>query len=123
MTPAQYLSNCKTKLGHISDYELAKRWQIDNGYMSKLMRGTRPVNAHVAFLVATTLELDPACVLAEIESQQQTGKAQEFWKSFLSRVCRMASLMALTLALLASAGLGSDQGINGGRFRRRGCYA
>lgn len=123
MTPAQYLSSCKTKLGHISDYELAKRWQVDKGYISKLMRGQRPINAHIAFLIAITLELDPVRVLAEIEAQQQTGKAGEFWKSFLLRVRQVAGLLALTLALLASAGTGSDQAAAGGLFNRRRRFA
>lgn len=123
MTPAQYLAACKTKLGHITDYELAKRWSLNNGYMSKLMRGQRPINAHVAFLIAITLELDPATVLAEIEAQQQTGKAGEFWKSFLSRVRATAAAFSFTLALMLSAGIGSDQAANGGAFNRRRAFA
>lgn len=119
MTPAQYLAACRTKLGHCSIYAIAKKWEIDKAYMSKVIRGTRPVNAHIAFLIAITLELDPAHVLADIESQQQTGKTGEFWKSFLLRVRQTVGLLALTLALLVSAGIGSDQAGNGGRFKRR----
>jgi len=123
MTPAQYLASCKTKLGHCSDYALAKKWEIDDGYMSKVMRGRRPINAHLAFLIAVTLELDPAYVLADIEAQQQTGKAGEFWRGFLSRVRQAVGLLALTLALLASASTGSDQAGLGGRFKRRLYFA
>lgn len=123
MTPAQYLAACKTKLGHISDYALAKKWGINDGYMSMLMRGKRPINAHIAFLIAITLELDPATVLAEIESQQQKGKQGEFWQSFLSRARRALGLLALTLALLHSAGIGSGQAGAGGALRRRDCFA
>lgn len=123
MTPAQYLAACKTKLGHISDYELAKRWQINDGYMSNLMRGKRPVNAHIAFLIAITLERDPALVLAEIEAQQQTGKAGDFWKSFLLRARATAAALLCTLALLLSAGIGSDRAGVGGVFNRRRRFA
>jgi plasmid maintenance system antidote protein VapI len=119
MTPSQYLAACKTKLGHCSDYALAKKWEIDKGYISKLMRGQRPINAHVAFLIAITLERDPAMVLADIEAQQQQGKAGEFWKSFLLRARQVAAAMALTLVCLVSAGTGNDPGATGGAFKRR----
>lgn len=119
MTPAQYLAACKTKLGHCTTYALAKKWEIDKGYVSKLMRGERPINAHVAFLIAITLQLDPTTVLADIESQQQEGKAGEFWRSFALRARRVVGLMAVTLALLASASIGSEQAGLGGMFKRR----
>lgn len=119
MTPAQYLAACKTKLGHCSDYALAKKWEIDDGYMSKVMRGKRPINAHVAFLIAVTLELDPALVLADIESQQQDGKAGEFWRSFLLRARQAVRLLALTLALLVSASSASGPAGAGGRLKIR----
>ena len=120
MTPAQYLASCKVKLGHCSDYALAKKWSIDNGYMSMLMRGKRPINAHVAFLIATTLELDPATVLADIESQQQTGKVGEFWRSFLSHARAAAAASLCMMAFGLFAGIGSDPGgLGGAKLRRR----
>jgi len=118
MTPAQYLVSCKVKLGHISDYALAKKWEITNGYMSKVMRGQRPINAHLAFLIAITLELDPATVLADIESQQQTGKTGDFWRGFLLRVRGLALVGLYTLALALSAGTASEPVKAGGLFRR-----
>lgn len=123
MTPAQYLASCKVKLGHCTNYALAKKWDLDEGYLSKVWRGQRPVNAHVAFLIAITLELDPATVLADIESQQQQGKAGEFWKSFLLRVRQGLGLLAVTLALVVSASVGSDQAGVGGKLRRRISFA
>lgn len=123
MTPAQYLAACKVKLGHCSTYALAKKWGIAKSYVGQMCRGDRPINAQVAFLIAITLERDPATVLAEIESQQQDGKAQEFWRSFLSRVRQGAGLLALTLALLVSAGIGSDRAGAGGSLKRRYHFA
>lgn len=123
MTPAQYLAACKTKLGHISDYELAKRWEINDGYLSNIMRGKRPINAHIAFLIAITLEHDPATVLAEIETHQQSGKSKEFWKSFLLRARAGTAAILCTLALMLSAGIGSESGAAGGRLKRRACFA
>lgn len=123
MTPAQYLAACKVKLGHCSDYALAKKWDLDDGYMSKVMRGRTPINARVAFLIAITLERDPALVLAEIEAQQQSGKAGEFWKSFLSHARTTAGVLLCMLALLLSAGIGTDQAGFGGRAKRRLCFA
>ena len=114
MTPAQYLAACKTKLGHCSDYALAKKWNIDKGYMSKIMRGVTPINARVAFLIAITLERDPALVLAEIEAQQQTGKAGEFWKSFLSHARETLAALLCMLVLPLLDGIGSAQAASGG---------
>ena len=122
MTPAQYLAACKTKLGHCTDYALAKKWEIDKGYISKLMRGKTPINARVAFLIATTLELDPATVLADIESQQQTGKAGEFWKSFLSHARAAAAASLCMLAFGLFAGIGSEPAGTGGRPKLRPRY-
>lgn len=119
MTPAQYLAACKVKMGHCSDYALAKAWGIDKGYMSQLRAGKRPLNALIAFHIAITLELDPAVVLADIESQQQSGKNAEFWRSFLLRAKAAAVALLVTLALLASAGFESVQAISGGGLRRR----
>lgn len=118
MTPAQYLAACKVKMGHCTDYALAKAWEIDDGYMSKLTRGTRPINAHVAYRIAITLELDPSTVLADIESQQQKGKVGEFWRSFLSRAGKLGAILC-TLALLGSAGFGNAPATAGGSLNRR----
>lgn len=123
MTPAQYLAACKTKLGHCSDYALAKKWDIDKGYMSKVMRGQRPINGHLSMLIAITLELDPVQVLADIEAQQQTGKAGEFWRSFRSRVQTLAMVLLYTLAFALSGGTANDPGATGGRFKRRAYFA
>lgn len=117
MTPAQYLASCKVKMGHCSDYKLAKAWDLDDGYISKLMRGVRPIDAHVAFRIAITLNLDPATVLADIESQQQTGKRAEFWRGFLSRA-RVTMLTLCTLASVLFGSLGSEPVTAGGSRRR-----
>jgi hypothetical protein len=123
MTPLQYLAACKIKLGHCTNYGLAKKWDLDKSYISQMIRGKCPINARVAFLIATTLELDPATVLADIESQQQTGKVGEFWKSFLSHARAAAAASLCMLAFALSAGIASGQGETGGMFRRRRCCA
>lgn len=119
MTPIQYLAACKTKMGHCTTYALAKKWDMDKSYVRQMLNGQRPINAHVAMLIAITLELDPVQVLADIEAQQQTGKAGEFWRSFLLRVRQVAALTACTLLLGLSAGTASDPAGAGGRFKRR----
>lgn len=119
MTPIQYLAACKTKLGHCTTYALAKKWEMDKSYLRQMLNGQRPINAHVAFLIAITLERDPALVLAEIEAQQQTGKAGEFWKSFLLRARATAAVILCTLAWGLSAGTGNEPGAAGGRLKLR----
>lgn len=119
MTPAQYLAACKTKLGHCSDYALAKKWEIDKSSLSQMIRGIRPINAHIAFCIAVTLELDPATVLADIERQQQAGKVGEFWQGFFSRVTRTLCLLLVLSG--AFAGSGNERAGLGG-FSRRKCF-
>lgn len=124
MSPLQYLAACKTKLGHCTDYALAKKWDIEKRYMGQLVKGQRPINARVAFLIAITLELDPATVLADIESQQQQGKAGEFWRSFLSRAQATVAALLCTLALALSATTATEAAAIGGNPKRRiGCFA
>lgn len=119
MTPSQYLAACKTKLGHCTDYALAKRWEIDKSSLSQMLRGKRPLNAQVAYLIAITLELEPSMVLADIERQQQSGKAGEFWQGFFTRVTR--TLLVLVALSVGFAGVVSERAALGG-FKRRECF-
>ncbi|MCK9283977.1 MAG: hypothetical protein M0P39_06805 [Rhodocyclaceae bacterium] len=68
--------------------------------------------------VAITLDLDPATVIADIESQHEKNPQRaEFWRSFLARAA-MWAVVACTLALSGLGGSGTAPGGAGG-FRRR----
>jgi uncharacterized protein YueI len=86
MTPAEYLNATKKALQIDTDYKLAKRLEIDNGFISKLRKGTSAVPLIIATKIAITLNIDPMTIIADIEAQREKNpKKREFWRSFLSR--------------------------------------
>jgi len=124
MKPNEYLDATKARLNIESDYELAKRLELANGSLSGIRSGHRNIPLDVAFRIAITLEIDPAQVVADLESQSEKNeKRRGFWRSFSSRAVQTVAALAVTLALLLSATSGSVQGAAGGAFRRRVYYA
>jgi transcriptional regulator with XRE-family HTH domain len=97
MTPIQYFDAAKAAMGVTSDYEFAKRMETNQGTISGIREGKRGVPVELAFRLAITLELDPASVVADLESQQAKESKQAFWRSFLSRAALVGAL-ACTLA-------------------------
>lgn len=103
MTPNEYLDAAKAAMEITSDYELAKRLEIPSGNIPPMRRGERHVPIDVAFKIAITLEIDPAGVVADLESQREkNAKRREFWTGFLRRAAMVAAF-ACTLALSFSA--------------------
>lgn len=120
MKPAEYLDAAKARLCLSSDYELAKRAGIPRQSLPAIRDGKRALPLDFAYWLAITLELDPAEVVADLEAQREKNPLRaEFWRSFLSRARSIAALLLCTLALISSAGLGSDPAGAGGRFKRR----
>ncbi|WP_374279223.1 helix-turn-helix domain-containing protein [Azonexus sp.] len=102
MTPSEYLDAAKQRLNIESDYELAKRLEIPRQYVSAYRKGASIDNL-TAFKLAITLELDPATVLADLESQREKDeKKRGFWTGFMRRAAIVAAL-ACTLAWSYSA--------------------
>lgn len=122
MKTNEYLDTAKEKLGGISDYELAKRLEITRGFVALIRSGQRSLPNHAAFKLAIMLELDPAQVLADIESQREKNpKRKAFWTGFLSRA---ASLLLVSTLALASIGIyapgqGATSGGGASGLRRR----
>ena len=118
MTPNEYLDAAKQTLGITSDYEMAKRMDIPRSYMPTIRSGERHVPIEVMFKLAITLNLDPARVVADLESRRKANKKSgEFWKGFLSRAT-MAAVLVCTLAWNFSAIPGEGAARLGGRNRR-----
>ena len=114
MTPSEYLDATKAKIGAQSDYELAQRLEIPRQRISAIRKGREPVDNYMAMKIAITLELDPASVIADIESQREKNeKRRAFWTGFLQRAAVVAAL-ACTLAWSYSAGYGNAAGAAGG---------
>ena len=118
MNPIEYLDAAKTALNVKTDNALAVKMEIHSGVISGIREGKRGIPLELAFKIAITLNLDPARVVADLESQRASkGKRGDFWRGFLSRVTLVAVLVC-TLALNFSATQGSAAARLGGKNRR-----
>lgn len=115
MNTLEYLDAAKAALGINSDYELAKRLEVSRQAISDYRQGNRHPDTMMAFRLAITLKLDPAQVVADLESQREpTGKRGEFWRSFLARAA-MVAVLTFTVALNFSATCGAGAARLGGK--------
>lgn len=104
MTPNDYLDAAEKALGGISDYALAKHFMVCKQDISQVRHGKKPLNAYLATQVAIALGIDPAQVIADVESQQDKNPERAaFWRSFLLRARKAAAVFLGTLALLYGA--------------------
>lgn len=100
MTPAEYLDGAKDALGIRSDYALARALSTTKQRVSAYRNGTQAVSLEAAYRLAIALKLDPAEVVADLQSQSEKHPDRAaFWKSFCSR----ASTAAVLLCTLASS--------------------
>lgn len=120
MKPTEYFDAAKERLKLPSDYALAKALELPPQSIPSMRNGTRNIPLDVAFRIAITLELDPAEVVADLESQREkNAKRRGFWQSFVSHARAHAVAVLCMLALIASATCGSVPGPVGGAVRRR----
>ena len=121
MTPNEYLDAAKNALGIEADNALATKFEMNSGTITEIRQAKRGVSVELAFRLAITLKLDPAGVIADLESQRATReKKRNFWTGFLSRAV-IAVALACTLALNFSATCGSEAARLGGKKRRVCC--
>lgn len=114
MTPAEYMDAAKQVMGIKADNELANRFEINRSRVSAYRAGREWPDYYIVTKLAITLKLDPATVLADLESQRERNpKRAEFWRSFLSRAA-MLGLLVCTLALSSSGICELGQGPLGG---------
>lgn len=119
MKPADYLDAAKARLNIASDYELAKRLLERPNNMTGYRTGDRNIPLNVAFKLAVILELDPAQVVADLESQREKNPDKRaFWDSFMSRAKSVAVLICVTLAFQFSAICGVQTNPTAGFLRR-----
>lgn len=119
MKPAEYLDAAKAALNIQSDYELAKRLGIGNGAVAEIRKNIRAVPLDVAYKLAITLQMDPAEVVADLESQREKNPTrQAFWRSFIKHARTAAAMVLCMLALNFGASSGNAQAAHGGLFRR-----
>lgn len=120
MKPTEYIDAVKARLKIESDYELAKRFGVGRARITEMKSGVRPVPLDVAFKLAITLELDPATVVADLESQREKNPTRRaFWDSFTSHARAAVVLVACMLAWSFSGISEGAAAMHGGFFRRR----
>lgn len=114
MKPADYLDALKHANGITSDYALAKLLDLKAGWLPAIRRDERALPLETAYKIAIGLNLDPAAVVADLESQREKNpKRQEFWRGFLSRAA-IPVILACTLALSFIGDFGDAVRVNGG---------
>lgn len=114
MTPAEYLDAAKAELGIQADNELANRFGTTRFRINGYRKGREWPDNYFVMKLAITLKLDPARVLADLESQREKDpKRAEFWRSFLSRAALLV-LIACTLASSFIATSGTEAAQLGG---------
>lgn len=114
MTPAEYLDAAKGRLCLSSDYELAKRLEINRAHVPEFRSGKRAIPPHLALALAVTLELDPALVVFDLEAQREKNeKRREMYRSFLLRARKLA-VLTCTLVSILFAGLSNAPDERGG---------
>lgn len=124
MKPNDYFDAAKERLNIDSDYALSKLIGASHKHIPAMRKGERAVPLDVAYKLTITLELDPALVVADLESQREKNEQRRaFWAGFISHARTAAVMLACMLALSFSGGLGSEQKARGGLFNRRVGFA
>lgn len=114
MNANEYLDAAKQAMNITSDYELANRFGLHRSRISSYRKGREWPDNYVVMLLAITLKLDPARVLADLESQREKDpKRREFWQGFLSRAVMLA-LITSTLLLGSIGNSGPEAPVLGG---------
>lgn len=120
MKPAEYLDKTKERLSLSSDYALAKKFEVSKQEISNVRYENRGMSPYLAAKIAITLELDPAEVIADIESQHEKNPVRaDFWRSFLGRAA-MGLMLAVTLGCLSIGNGGSVPSAGLGGFKAWG---
>lgn len=118
MKPAAYLDAVKSQLDLSSDYALSKALKVSTGTLAEIRNEGRGMPLVVAFNVAIILNLDPAEVVADLESQREKNPSKRaFWESFTSRARQVTAVTLCTLALIFSGIYGNAQSQIIGFFR------
>lgn len=91
------LDTVKQTHGLTSNYQLAKKLEIRETYISLAYAGRKNADEYMATRIALALDLDPMTVIAELRADDEKNEKQkEFWRNFLTRA---ASAVGLLVAL------------------------
>lgn len=125
MTPSEYLDACKVALTIESDYALAHALGMSRQAITQYRKGQRHPDSYAACKFAITLGIDPATVIADLESQHEKNAGKlKFWRDFVSRAKEagagtVRTLGAIFIAFAVAAAVPCANGLDRLFFRRR----
>lgn len=81
MDISKVLDDAKAAVNVDTDYKLAKRLEISNGYIAQWRKGTRIPDAYACARLAEILGMDPFELLAQVEAATEKNEARRtYWK-------------------------------------------
>ncbi|WP_374477525.1 helix-turn-helix domain-containing protein [Zoogloea sp.] len=109
MDISKVLDDAKEALNVDSDYKLAKRLEISNGYIAQWRKGTRIPDAYACARLAEILRVDPFELLAQVEAATEKNEARRtYWKQVTARI---AAGTAAGFFLVAVSGEAEEKGL------------
>ena len=93
MDISKVLDDAKKVMRIESDYELAKRLEINKANLTHYRKGNRIPDAYACARLADVLGIDPLALLAQIEAETEKNEARRnYWRALSERVGRGVTL-------------------------------
>lgn len=87
MDISKVLDNAKAALNVETDYKLAKRLEVSNGYIAQWRKGTRIPDAYACARLAEILGIDPFELLAQVEAATEKNETRRtYWKQVAEKM-------------------------------------
>lgn len=103
MDISKVLDDAREKMNLTSDYELAKRLEIDKADISHYRKGKRIPNAYACARLAEVLDMDPFELLAQVEAATEKNEARRsYWRAVAERIAAGTVAGFFVVAVLAN---------------------
>lgn len=109
MDISKVLDDAKAALNVDTDYKLAKRLEISNGYIAQWRKGTRIPDAYACARLAEILGIDPFELLAQVEAATEKNEARRtYWRAVAAKMAAGTVAGFFVVALPEEAKAGGD---------------
>lgn len=99
-TSNSYLDAVKTKLGLVSDYQLAKFLGCGHARISNYRSGYSKFDDEMAVKAASILEIDPMIVIAAVNAERaKNEETKAIWKALFERLGGVAATLLIASGL------------------------
>lgn len=106
MDISKVLDDAKATLNVDTDYKLAKRLEISNGYIAQWRKGTRIPDAYACAWLAEILGIDPFELLAQVEAATEKNEARRtYWRAVAAKMAAGTVAGFFVIALPGATGL------------------